>query len=75
MTLHLVRVLTLCTALTSAASAAFAQQPVAAPAAERTIRVTGLGEVQVRPDEAHIDFAVETLVPTARAGARKMPAQ
>ncbi|CAN5746066.1 SIMPL domain-containing protein [soil metagenome] len=67
MTVHPVHVLTLCAALAATGTASFAQQPVAAPAAERTIRVSGFGEVQVRPDEAHLDFAVETLAPTARA--------
>lgn len=33
---------------------------------ERTIRVTGTGEVQATPDQAHIDLAVETFAATAR---------
>lgn len=67
MTLHCVRILTLCAALATAATPGVAQQATPASPTERTIRVTGLGEVQVRPDEAYIDFAVETLAPTARA--------
>jgi len=40
----------------------------AAPAeAQRTIRVIGMGEVRVQPDEAHIAFAVETVGTTAQA--------
>jgi hypothetical protein len=38
---------------------------------ERTIRVEGLGEVKVAPDEAFIDVAVETLAPTAKAAAEE----
>lgn len=37
------------------------------PVSERTIRVTGAGEVQMKPDEARITFAVETMQETARA--------
>lgn len=40
------------------------QQPER-PAA-RTIRVTGTGEIQATPDQAHIDLAVETFAATAR---------
>lgn len=36
-------------------------------AAERTIRVSGAGEVEVAPDEARLSFAVETFAETARA--------
>ncbi|CAN5440928.1 SIMPL domain-containing protein [soil metagenome] len=43
---------------------AAAQQPEMQAA--RTIRVTGTGEVQARPDQAHIDLAVETSAATAR---------
>jgi hypothetical protein len=43
---------------------------------ERTIRVEGMGEVKVAPDEAFIDLGVETQAPTAKAAseenARKM---
>jgi hypothetical protein len=38
---------------------------------ERTIRVEGMGEVKVAPDEAFIDVAVETLAPTAKAAAEE----
>lgn len=52
------------------------QPPVPTPAPlvhplERTIRVEGLGEVKVAPDEAFIDVAVETLAPTAKAAAEE----
>ncbi len=55
--------------------------PAPAPAPQvnplaRTIRVEGLGEVKVAPDEGFIDLSVETLAPTAKAAseenARKM---
>lgn len=36
---------------------------------ERTIRVEGLGEAKVAPDEAFITLAMETLAPTAKAAA------
>jgi uncharacterized protein len=38
---------------------------------ERTIRVSGLGETRVQPDEAQIMFAVETRGPTAQAAGRE----
>ncbi|WP_257451670.1 SIMPL domain-containing protein [Archangium lipolyticum] len=38
---------------------------------ERTIRVEGLGEVKVGPDEAFIDLGMETLAPTAKAAAEE----
>lgn len=48
-----------------AVSTAAGQQ--SAPAAERTIRVSGVGEIQVTPDEARISLAVETMEETAQA--------
>ena len=48
-----------------------AQQMMAQVPAERTIRVTGVGEVQTTPDEAFIDFGVETVAPTARAASEQ----
>jgi hypothetical protein len=50
--------------------------PVPPPAplvnpSQRTIRVEGMGEVKVAPDEAFIDVAVETLAPTAKAAAEE----
>lgn len=62
--------LALAAALASA-TPGLAQLPTAQCPAERTIRVTGFGEVQARPDEAHVDFAVETLAPTARAASEE----
>jgi uncharacterized protein len=44
---------------------AAAQQTTAATP-QRTIRVTGNGEIQATPDQAHIDLAVETTGSTAR---------
>ncbi len=37
----------------------------------RTIRVEGLGEVKVAPDEAFLDLGVETLAPTAKVAAEE----
>jgi uncharacterized protein YggE len=48
--------------------------PVPAPmpgggASERTLRVEGLGETKVAPDEAFLTLAMDTLAPTAKAAA------
>lgn len=51
-----------------------APPPPPAPAVsplDRTIRVEGMGEVKVAPDEAFIDLALETLAPTAKAAAEE----
>ena len=48
-----------------------AAPPPAVLPGERTIRVDGVGEVKVAPDEAFIDVAVETLAPTAKAAAEE----
>jgi uncharacterized protein len=48
-----------------------AQAPAAGMAAERTIRVTGVGEARVRPDQAQVAFAVETVAATAQAAGRE----
>jgi hypothetical protein len=69
--------------LTMGAGAQPRQLPPVAPAgpelaspSARTIRVEGMGEVKVAPDEAFIDLGVETAAPTAKAAgaenARKM---
>jgi len=42
-----------------------AQQPTTGE--PRTIRVSATGEARAQPDEAHLDFAVETVATTARA--------
>lgn len=47
-----------------------AQVPGAAVAAEHTIRVSGFGEVEVRPDLAEVAFAVETFADSAREAGR-----
>jgi uncharacterized protein YggE len=56
-----------------AAGPAAAQQPAgtAAPPAQRTIRVSGTGEAQARPDAARLVFAVETFAETARAAGQE----
>lgn len=46
---------------------ALAQQAPHAPPPTRTIRATGVGEANTRPDEAHLEFGVETVAPTAQA--------
>jgi uncharacterized protein YggE len=46
-------------------------QQAAVPMTERTIRVTGMGEARVQPDEAQIMFAVETRGATAQAAGRE----
>lgn len=47
-----------------------AAQPQAGPGPrEQTIRVTGMGEVKARPDQAIADFGVETVAATAQAAA------
>lgn len=56
-------------ALTGPGVAAVGAQEPARGAGERTIRVTGMGEVEVTPDEARISFAVETSAETAQAAA------
>jgi uncharacterized protein YggE len=43
-----------------------AQEPLAPPSS-RTIRVSGVGDVQAKPDQAHIDLAVEAAAATAQA--------
>lgn len=43
-----------------------AQEGTTPRAAERTIRVTGMGEVEASPDAAQIAMAVESFAPTAR---------
>lgn len=54
------------TALAVAPASVLGQEPVAPPAA-RTIRVSGVGEIQVKPDQAHINLAVEAAAATAQA--------
>lgn len=58
-------------ALTASVQAAAAQvSPVQIPPTARTIRVSGMGEVRVKPDLATVQFAVETTGATAEeAGA------
>lgn len=54
--------------LGAAPAVAAAQQSAAViPATVPTIRVSGNGEVQVKPDQAHIDLAVESFAATAKA--------
>lgn len=52
-------------------AAAQQAQGIGAPAAQRTIRVSGTGEAQARPDAARLVFAVETFAETARAAGQE----
>lgn len=54
----------------AAAYGAAAQQSGSPVVAERTIRVSGFGDVQVRPDVAELAFAVETFADSAREAGR-----
>lgn len=47
------------------------QQPSPAEPGPRTIRVIGTGEAKAAPDEAYLDFGVETAAPTAQAAAEQ----
>lgn len=51
----------------AAVEVAVAQEMGGMMHAARTIRVTGIGDTRVTPDEARITFAVETMEPTAAA--------
>lgn len=48
-----------------------AQEVMMMPGGSRGIEVTGVGEVEVSPDEAHLNFAVETSAPTSREAAQQ----
>jgi uncharacterized protein YggE len=54
--------------LAAVTQSAGAQQP-GTPPREQSIRVTGVGEARARPDQATVDFAVETSAATAQAAA------
>lgn len=58
-------------AVASLAAAPALAQTAPVPMAERTIRVTGMGEVQTQPDEAQMAFAVETVAVTAQEAGRE----
>jgi uncharacterized protein YggE len=51
------------------AAQAAAQAPIALPAPQPSIRVTGTGEVRAAPDQATADFAVETTATNAQEAA------
>src|SRR5690606_4944928 len=57
--------------LTVGASAVNAQQVVMMEGSNRGISVTGVGEVEVTPDEATINFGVETSAPTSEEAAQQ----
>jgi uncharacterized protein YggE len=59
-------VLLLALALAPATSSAQQAPPPLPETAQRTIRVSGVGEARAAPDEARIELAVETMAPTAR---------
>lgn len=48
-----------------------AQQVMMMPGGGRGIEVSGIGEVEAKPDEAHLNFAVETSAPTSREAAQQ----
>jgi uncharacterized protein YggE len=56
--------------LLTAAAPLAAQQPASAPA-PRTIRVSATGEARAQPDQAYLDFAVETAATTAKAASEE----
>lgn len=65
-------VLSLAMAMLAAPAVLHAQQPPRpAEPGPRTIRVVGVGEARAAPDEAHVDFGVETSAPTAQAAAEQ----
>lgn len=64
------RVLVTALALVGLATAPIAAQQDMGRAAERTIRVSGVGEVRAQPDLAQIAFAVETTGATAQEAGR-----
>jgi uncharacterized protein YggE len=61
------RALHLAVALAALAAPLAAQQAVAAGAIPGTIRVSASGEARGTPDQAWIDFGMETIAPTAKA--------
>ncbi len=62
-------VLSLAMAMLASPAVLHGQQPRTAEVGPRTIRVVGVGEARAEPDEAHVDFGVETSAPTAQAAA------
>lgn len=64
-------VLSLALAMLASPAALHGQQPRPAEPGPRTIRVVGTGEAQAAPDEAYLDFGVETTAPTAQAAAEQ----
>lgn len=48
-----------------------AQEVRPGPQTARTVRVSATGEARARPDQAHVDFGVETSAPTARAASEE----
>jgi uncharacterized protein YggE len=65
------QILPLALAMLAAPALLQGQQPRPAEAGPRTIRVIGTGQAQAAPDEAHLDFGVETTAPTAQAAAQQ----
>lgn len=63
-------------ALALSGAALSAQQPAPPPLhGERVIRVSAVGQVEAAPDEAHLDFAVETTAATAAQAAQENAAR
>jgi hypothetical protein len=57
--------------LAAGASSASAQQVMMMPGGGRGIEVSGMGEVEVAPDEAYLNFAVETSAPTSQEASQQ----
>lgn len=65
------KILSLAMAMLASPAVVHGQQPRPAESGPRTIRVAGTGEARATPDEAHLDFGVETSAPTAQAAAEQ----
>lgn len=64
-------IFSLALAMLAAPAVLRAQQPRPTDAGPRTIRVVGTGQAQAAPDEAFLDYGVETTAPTAQAAAQQ----
>lgn len=64
-------ILSMAMAMLASPAILHAQQPRPAEPGPRTVRVVGTGEARAAPDEAHLDFGVETAAPTAQAAAEQ----
>ncbi|HEX2191414.1 MAG TPA: SIMPL domain-containing protein [Longimicrobiaceae bacterium] len=65
------QILSLALAMLASPAVLHGQQPRTGEPGPRTIRVVGTGEARAAPDEAYLDFGVETTAPTAQAAAEQ----